>query len=164
MAFSNLSTVPSDSILGLMAAFQADTASDKIDLTVGVYRDEQGNTPVMAAVAEAEAALVGERQSKAYLPVLGAGGFLDTMRELVVGRELAGLEERLGIMQTPGGCGALRVGAELFALAQPGKPVYVGAPTWANHHNLISGAGVAIATHPYYDPATTPSRTRVDVE
>ena len=152
MAFSTLDTVANDSILGLMAEFQADRASDKVDLTVGVYRDEYGNTPVMAAVAEAEAALVRERQSKAYLPVLGVREFLDTISELVVGPALPGLGERVGIMQTPGGCGALRLGSELFALAQPGKPVYVSTPTWANHHNLISGAGVVVESHPYYDP------------
>ncbi len=153
MVFAALDTAPSDSILGLMAAYQADRAIDKIDLTVGVYRDERGMTPVMAAIAAAEAQLVRERQSKAYLPVLGAGEFLDSMRELVIGPGLPALGERIGIIQTPGGCGALRLGAELFALAQPGKPVYVSDPTWANHYNLLTGAGLTVATHPYYDPA-----------
>ncbi len=154
MAFSTLGTVASDSILGLMAAFQADPATDKIDLTVGVYRDEHGRTPVMAAVAEAEAALVREGESKTYLPVLGSREFLDAMRELVVGPALPALGDRIGIMQTPGGCGALRAGAEVFALAQPGKPAYVSTPTWANYSNLISGAGLRIETHPYYDPSS----------
>ena len=152
MAFSTLGTVPSDSILGLMAAFQADPARDKVDLSVGVYRDEQGRTPVLSAVARAEAAIVREQTSKAYLPVLGPREFLEPMRELVAGPELPALRDRLGIMQTPGGCGALRVGAELFALAQPGKPALVSSPTWANHYSLITGAGVPMEKHPYYDP------------
>ena len=152
MGFSSLGTVPADSILGLMAEFQADAAREKVDLSVGVYRNESGRTPVMAAVARAEKAIVREQTSKAYLPVLGSPEFRAAMRELVAGPELNGLGERLGIMQTPGGCGALRVGAELFAMAQPGKPAYVSSPTWPNHFNLISGAGVPIETHPYYDP------------
>ena len=152
MAFSTLDTVPSDSILGLMAEFQADPAADKVDLTVGVYKDDDGHTPVMTAVARAEASIVREQASKAYLPVLGPREFLEPMRDLVVGPELPALGDRLGIALTPGGCGALRVGADLFALAQPGKPAYVSSPTWPNHYNLISGAGVPIETHPYYDP------------
>ena len=152
MSFSNLDRVPSDSILGLMAEFQADPAGGKVDLTVGVYRDDSGRTPVMTAVARAEALVCREQSSKAYLPVLGPGEFLEPMRELVAGPELPALESRLGIALTPGGCGALRVGAELFALAWPGKPAYVSSPTWPNHYNLISGAGVPIETHPYYDP------------
>ena len=164
MTFSNLDRVPSDSILGLMAEFQADPAVDKVDLTVGVYRDEAGHTPVMAAVARAEEAIVREQTSKAYLPVLGPRDFLEPMRELVAGPELAGLEDRLGIMQTPGGCGALRVGAELFALAQPGKPAYLSSPTWPNHDNLIAGAGVPIESHPYFDPVRHCLRWRAMAE
>ena len=152
MTFSNLDRVPSDSILGLMAEFQADPAGDKVDLTVGVYRDDQGRTPVMTTVARAEEAIIREQASKAYLPVLGPGEFLEPMRELIAGPELPAIESRLGIALTPGGCGALRVGAELFALAQPEKRAYVSSPTWPNHYNLISGAGVSIETHPYYDP------------
>ncbi len=152
MTFSTLDTVPSDSILGLMAEFQADPAVDKVDLTVGVYRDEHGRTPVMTAVARAEEAIVREQASKAYLPVLGPGEFLEPMRALIAGPQLPAIESRLGIALTPGGCGALRVGAELFALAQPGKSACVSSPTWPNHYNLISGAGVPLETHPYYDP------------
>jgi len=151
MAISTLDAVPSDAILGLMAAFEADQAADKVDLSVGVYRDDDGRTPVLSAVAQAEAAVIAEQTSKSYLPVLGPREFLEPMRELVAGPVLPAVKDRLGIALTPGGCGALRAGAELFALANPGKPAFVGSPTWPNHFGLIRGAGVRMETFPYYD-------------
>lgn len=151
MSLENLTHVSSDSILGLAQAFRRDPASEKIDLTVGVYRDDEGQTPVMQAVAEAERALLAAQTTKSYLPPAGAPGYRRRLRQLVLGALDAGLADRTGVLQTTGGCGALRIGAELFARAQPGKPVYLSDPTWGNHHGLVSGAGLTVRTYPYFD-------------
>jgi aspartate/tyrosine/aromatic aminotransferase len=152
MAFEILEPVPADAILGLMTAFQADPAPDKVDLTVGVYRNAEGLTPVIGAVAAAEQRLTAQQKTKAYLPPIGDAGFCRGMRRLVLGNQAESLEARTAVIQAPGGCGALRLGAELFTRAQPGQAVYLSVPTWGNHHGLMSGAGLPIKTYPYYDP------------
>lgn len=153
MTFETLRPLPPDAILGLMAEFQADPASDKTDLTVGVYREEDGSTPVLAAVDAAEQALFGDQTTKSYLPPAGVGGFLNGMRNLVLGEIAERLESRTAVIQTPGGCGALRLGAELFTRAEPGRAVYLSDPTWGNHRPLLAGAGLPIENYPYYDGA-----------
>ncbi|MCY3987909.1 MAG: aminotransferase class I/II-fold pyridoxal phosphate-dependent enzyme [Gammaproteobacteria bacterium] len=140
MPFESLTAVRSDSILGLATAFLQDKAAGKIDLTVGVYRDDRGQTPVMSAVAEAERAIIAAQTTKSYLPPIGLPGYRSRIRRLVLGDLDDELADRTGVLQTTGGCGALRIGAELFARAQPGKPVYLSDPTWGNHHGLMSGA------------------------
>ena len=152
MTFARLDPVPPDPILGLMEAFAADPAAEKTDLTVGVYRDDSGRTPVMRAVAAAERALFAAQSTKAYLPPAGVAGFLRGVRGLVLGPLAEGLESRTAAIQTPGGCGALRLGAELFTRADPGRKVYLSEPTWGNHRALMAGAGLEIETYPYYDP------------
>ena len=155
MTFASLAPVPPDPILGLMEAFTGDPAAGKIDLTVGVYRDDSGHTPVMGAVANAERELFAAQATKAYLPPAGVAGFLRGLRHLVLGSSLAeGLEARSAAIQTPGGCGALRLGAELFARAEAGRKVYLGGPTWGNHGALMTGAGLSIEEYPYYDPTS----------
>ncbi len=152
MIFARLEPVPPDPILGLMEAFAGDPAPGKIDLTVGVYRDDSGRTPVMRAVADAERDLFALQSTKAYLPPAGVAGFLHGVRRLVLGPLAEGLEPRTAAIQTPGGCGALRLGAELFARAEPGRKVYLGEPTWGNHRALMDGAGLSIEGYPYHDP------------
>ena len=152
MTFGSLQAVPPDPILGLMEAFTGDPAEGKIDLTVGVYRDDSGRTPVMRAVADAERDLFAAQATKAYLPPAGVAGFLQGLRALVLGPLAETLESRTAAIQTPGGCGALRLAAELFARAEPGRKVYLGEPTWGNHAALMNGARLAIETYPYYDP------------
>ncbi len=153
MTFAALDPVPPDPILGLMEAFAADSAAEKIDLTVGIYRDDAGRTPVMRAVASAERDLFTAQATKAYLPPAGVAGFLDGMRHLVLGAVTERVESRIAAIQTPGGCGALRLGAELFARAEPGRRVYLAEPTWGNHGPLMTGAGLSPEAYPYYDMA-----------
>ena len=151
MTFASLDPVPPDPILGLMEAFAGDPAAGKIDLTVGVYRDDEGSTPVMQAVAAAERELFVAQATKAYLPPVGVAGFLYGLRRLVLGPSAEGLESRTAAIQTPGGCGALRLGAELFGRAEPGRKVYLAEPTWGNHGALMTGAGLSTEGYPYYD-------------
>ncbi len=150
--FSTLQLLQSDSILGLMSVVAADPAAEKLDLTVGVYRDASGVTPVMQAVACAERALIAEQTSKSYLPPLGVAGFTDGLADFVFGAEREGLRHRTVSIQTPGGCGALRVGGELLKRSNAQPTVLISRPTWGNHRGRLSGVGARLETYAYYDP------------
>jgi aspartate aminotransferase len=153
--FEQLQALPADPILGLSAAYQQDTNPLKVDLGVGVYKDEQGNTPVLNAIREAQQRLHAEETSKAYLPPAGPAGFNEQMQNLMFGVDHAAQRDgRVHTIQTPGGCGALRVAAELIQLAKPGASIWVSTPTWANHIPLLGSAGLQLKEYPYYDAAT----------
>jgi aspartate aminotransferase len=144
-----------DPILGLMAAFRADADPHKVDLGVGVYRDDQGDTPIPKAVRLAEQAVLARQNTKSYVAAAGNPGFNQAMERLVFGAEHAALSGgRVRTIQAPGGCGALRLGAELIRAASPDSVVHVSTPTWANHIPLLSGCGLKLERYPYFDPAT----------
>ncbi|MGD8175693.1 aromatic amino acid transaminase [Marinimicrobium sp. ARAG 43.8] len=150
--FASLSLLPNDPILGLSIAFQRDTHPNKVDLGVGVYRNASGVTPVMAAVREAEQWLLREETSKGYTPPDGYPGSNQAVRELALGLDHPALAAgRVATVQTPGGCGALRLAAELVQRASPGAQVWVSNPTWANHGPLLGNAGLSLKEYPYYD-------------
>ncbi len=153
--FEVLPALAPDPILGLSAAFKADTNPHKIDLGVGVYKDEQGNTPIVKAVAEAQTRLLASETSKTYITPQGVQGFIDGMLELLLGKgNPAVVEGRVAAVQAPGGCGALRILAELLKRCNDNAKVWVSDPTWANHIPLIGTAGLALETYPYFDKAT----------
>jgi aspartate/tyrosine/aromatic aminotransferase len=152
MIFANLEQLPPDPILGVTAAFRADPSPDKIDLGVGVYRDEKGETPVPAAVREAERAMLAAQRTKTYVGPAGNLEFNRLIVEMALGPVAAGLRERTATIQTVGGCGALRLGAELINASQPGSVMHVSDPTWANHEPLLGSSGLKLARYPYYDP------------
>jgi aspartate aminotransferase len=153
--FEVLPALAPDPILGLSAAFKADTNPHKIDLGVGVYKDEQGNTPIVKAVAEAQTRLLASETSKTYITPQGVQGFIDGMLELLLGKgNPAVVEGRVAAVQAPGGCGALRILAELLKRCNDNAKVWVSDPTWANHIPLIGNAGLALETYPYFDKAT----------
>jgi aspartate aminotransferase len=154
MIFANLEKLPPDPILGVTTAFRADPAPGKIDLGVGVYRDDAGNTPVPAAVRDAERALLEGQVTKTYVGPMGNPEFNQRMVEMALGPVAAGLKERTTTIQTVGGCGALRVGAELIRASQPDAIVHVSDPTWANHEPLLGSSGLALERYPYYEAAT----------
>lgn len=154
MTLEKLKEIPADAILGLMTAYQADNFADKIDLTVGVYRDDNGKTPVMRAVAESERRLIEAQTSKAYLPPLGVSGFRDGIRHMIFGPLNESISTRAAVLQTAGGCGALRVAAEMYIRTRTGETVWLSQPTWPNHRGLLSAAGLALETYPYYQPDT----------
>ena len=150
--FDALQALPPDPILALTPAYRADPNPDKIDLGAGVYKDEQGNTPVMRAVKKAERILLAEQDSKVYVGPGGAAGFNDAIASLAFGGKLKQtLGERRVTLQTPGGCGGLRLAAEFIAQANPEASVWVSDPTWPNHMPLLGAAGLKIAKYPYYD-------------
>lgn len=153
--FENLQALPEDPILGLMAAFRADTATRKIDLGVGVYKDEHGKTPVLAAVRAAERAVLADQQTKTYTGPGGNDQFNSLMAELVLGGKHSAItSRRVRALQAPGGCGALRLGAELLTITGSKPTIHVSDPTWANHVPLLSGAGLKLEKYPYFDART----------
>jgi aspartate aminotransferase len=154
MIFANLEKLPPDPILGVTAAFRADPSPDKIDLGVGVYRDDHGNTPVPAGVREAERALLAEQRTKTYVGPAGNAEFNERIVELALGPVAREVRDRTATIQTVGGCGALRLGAELIRASRPDAVVHVSDPTWANHEPLLGSSGLALQRYPYYDPAT----------
>ena len=149
--FENLQTLAPDPILGLMADFRADTNPRKVDLGVGIYKDADGNTPVLQSVKAAESYLLRKQASKAYVGPAGNSEFNALLQSLLLGASHpAVLSGRAVSVQMPGGCGALRAGAELIVRARPGATLWVSDPTWANHIPLLGSAGLRIVTYPYY--------------
>jgi len=150
--FESLKPVGMDPILGLMAAFRADTRATKIDLGVGVYQDDRGRTPVMASVKEAEAQLMELETTKSYQGIAGDPEYNQRILQLLFGAGHSILDSgRIKTIQAPGGSGALRVGAEVIQRARPGAKLWVGVPTWPNHIPLLGGAGFEIVEYPYYN-------------
>jgi aspartate aminotransferase len=153
--FEKLELISADSILGLMAAFRADPDPRKVDLGVGVFRDDRGETPVLASVRTAETALIAEQTTKSYVGPTGNPGFNQQMEQLVFGAAHPVLKAgRLRTVQAPGGCGALRLGAELIRAAAPDSVVHVSTPTWANHVPLLGNSGLRLERYPYFDAQT----------
>ena len=148
--FDRLEAQPSDSLLAIIGMVNADPREDKIDLGVGVYKDSAGNTPILRAVKAAERVLLETQVTKSYLGSEGDVRFVRLMKELVFG-EGAAPDDRIVGLQTPGGCGALRLGAELIKATGAGARIYVGQPTWPNHNPLIGAAGVEMVDYLYYD-------------
>jgi len=151
--FETLTRVPVDPILGVSAAFQKDDTPNKVDLGVGVYKDEAGKTPVPRAVKRAEQELIAAQTSKTYLSPVGNPGFNAEVAQLTLGSDYAGRKSDLSLAQAPGGSGALRLGAALLEAARPGSTIYVSDPTWANHIPLLGTAGLKVERYPYYDAA-----------
>jgi aspartate aminotransferase len=153
--FERLELITADTILSLMAAFRADPDPRKVDLGVGVYRDDRGETPIPAAVRKAESVLLARQTTKTYVGPAGNLGFNQEMASLVLGSGHEALvAKRVRTIQCPGGCGALRLGAELIRYASPESVVHVSDPTWVNHVPLLSGSGLKLERYPYYDPAS----------
>jgi aspartate aminotransferase len=153
--FEQLQALAPDPILGLMAEYRRDPATNKIDLGVGVYKDEEGNTPVLDSVKAAERAVLSAQTTKVYVGPAGNPGFNVAMTALVLGAEDAATAAgRVRTVQGCGGCATLRVGAELIRAAKPDAVVHVSDPTWANHVPLLGNAGLKLEPYPYYDAAT----------
>lgn len=152
--FELLPLAPPDSILGLTEAFRADPNPNKINLSVGVYKDEQGNTPILDCVKLAERRLLESEKSKGYLSIEGHAEYAARVQELLFG---AGSEilasKRAVTAQTPGGTGSLRVAADFLKKHFPLARVWTSAPTWANHPAIFKAAGQETEFYPYIDPA-----------
>src|SRR3954447_25455199 len=145
----DLPEVRNDSLLALIALASADPRPNKIDVGVGVFRDAVGNTPILKVIKEAEQRLVDTQVTKAYLGSAGDVRFAELLRPILLGHHAS--DDLITGLQTPGGCGALRLGFELIATANPGARVFVGTPTWPNHPPIISSVGLGQVDYPYYE-------------
>ncbi|MDO3385274.1 amino acid aminotransferase [Gilvimarinus sp. SDUM040013] len=150
--FDALPLLPADPILGLSAAYHGDTNPNKVDLGVGVYKTEDGLTPVLQAVSKAEALLLKEQTTKTYTAPAGIAGANLAAQRLAFGSEHSAINgQRIATVQTPGGCGALRLAAELIKKTRTNARIWVSTPTWANHMPLLGSAGIELIEYPYYD-------------
>ena len=148
-SLADLPPVQSDSLLALIAMCNADPRADKIDVGVGVFRDGAGNTPILKVIKQAEQQLHDTQVTKAYLGSAGNTRFTELLRPIALGPHAK--DERIAGLQTPGGCGALRLGFELLALVNREARVHVGTPTWPNHPPIINAVGLKVTEYPYYE-------------
>lgn len=150
--FAQLQPVATDPILGLMAAYKEDPNPNKVDLGVGVYKDEQGHTAVLKCVKEAEALRLKNEDSKTYIGMAGDLSFNSHIEKLAFGNgHKVLLANRVTTAHTPGGTGALRVAAEFIKKANPNATIWVTSPTWANHISMFKAAGLNVKEYTYYD-------------
>jgi len=153
--FEQVSMAAADPILGLTDAFKKDARSEKINLGVGIYKNESGQTPILATVKEAEKRLLATEKTKSYLTIEGIAAYGNAVQKLLFGADSDIIANgRARTAQVPGGTGALRTGAD-FAIKKLGiRRVWVSNPTWANHGNVFTTAGLKVESYDYYNPET----------
>jgi aromatic-amino-acid transaminase len=153
--FAKIEAAPPDPILGLTEAFNADTNPNKVNLGVGVYYDDSGKIPLLAAVRAAEKARLEALPARGYQPIEGPANYNQAVQNLLFGQNAALVEEgRVVTIETLGGTGALKVGADFLKRLLPEAKVYISDPSWENHRALFEAAGFAVASYPYYDAAS----------
>ncbi len=151
--WKNIQPAPPDSILGLTEQFKKDQNPAKVNLGVGVYKDNDGNTPILGAVKKAEQALLASQTTKSYLPISGDPAYAKAVRKLIFGENSDVLSSSRAVtVHAPGGTGALKVGADLLKRFKPQARVWVSSPTWANHNGIFGDAGFEIDSYIYYNP------------
>jgi len=153
--WKSVTAAPADAILGLTEAFKKDENPNKVNLGVGVYITDEGTTPILGCVKDAERVLLGTEMSKNYMPITGDPVYASCVQRLLFGpdSEVIG-SERATTAHAPGGTGALRIGAELLKSFRPNSSAWLSAPTWVNHNGIFNAAGFQLKHYPYYDAAT----------
>jgi aspartate aminotransferase len=149
--FEPLESLPADALLGIMTLFRADQDPKKVDLSVGVYQDDAGRTPVLDCVKRAEQEIFDAQQTKTYVAIAGNAGFNRGVEELLYANGAALAEGRVATVQAPGGSGALSVAGHLMARARPNTKIYLSDPSWPNHLPLLKLSGLKLEQYPYYD-------------
>ncbi|MGB6008167.1 aromatic amino acid transaminase [Castellaniella sp.] len=153
--FAHIPPFAGDPIFELGNACRRDPRADKVNLTVGLYYDEDGRIPVLQCVQQAEARLAQQARPRTYLPIEGLEPYRLAVQRLVFGADSPALrDQRVATIQSVGGTGALKVGADFLHAAYPDSAVWISDPAWDNHFAIFSGAGIATHRYPYYDPAT----------
>ncbi len=152
--FEQVTAAPPDSILGLTEAFKKDPRPEKFNLSVGVFKDDKGRTPVLKCVKEAERRLLESESSKTYLSIEGSPEYGRAVRELMFAAEHEIVRSnRACTAHCPGGTGALRVAADFVKKMFPTATAWFSTPTWPNHQGIFKSAGLAVASYPYFDAA-----------
>ncbi|CAM7879518.1 MULTISPECIES: aromatic amino acid transaminase [Enterobacter] len=164
--FQKVDAYAGDPILSLMERFKEDPRSDKVNLSIGLYYNEDGIIPQLNAVAEAEARLnAAPHGASLYLPMEGLNAYRNTIAPLLFGADHAVLaQKRVATIQTLGGSGALKVGADFLKKYFPDSGVWVSDPTWENHVAIFEGAGFEVATYPWFDSETNGVRVEALLE
>ncbi len=153
--FAAVEMAPRDPILGLNEAFAADNRAEKVNLGVGVYYDDSGKIPLLAAVRTAEKARLEAMPPRGYQPIEGAATYNSAVQNLLLGKDSALLAKgQVVTIEALGGTGALKVGADYLKRLLPGATVFISDPSWENHRALFESAGFPVENYPYYDPAT----------
>lgn len=153
--FQSVTLAPPDAILGLAEAFAKDPNPAKINLSIGVFTDETGKTPVLKTVKEAERRLLEGENSKSYLPIDGSPAYAQVVQTMLFGSGHEAIaSKRATTSHTPGGTAALRVAADFIKRNFPQATVWLPDPTWPNHPQIFEAAGVASRTFPYFDSAS----------
>ncbi|PHM61792.1 amino acid aminotransferase [Xenorhabdus ishibashii] len=154
--FQNVDAYAGDPILSLMEEFKNDPRTEKINLSIGLYYDEQGITPKLQAVATAEVQMKALPPSASlYLPMEGLLAYRTAVQELLFGKDHPLLsQQRIATIQTLGGSGALKVGADFLHRYFPDSEVWCSDPTWENHAAIFAGAGIKVNYYPYFDDKT----------
>lgn len=153
--FEAIAAAPADAILGLTVAFQKDPSPTKVNLGVGVFKDASGATPILASVKAAEARVLESAKTKSYMPIGGDPAYGKLVQDMILGEgHEASASGRVRTAHTPGGTGALRVGADFLKKCHPSATVWISKPTWANHRGIFQAAGFRVEEYPYYDPQT----------
>ena len=164
--FQNVDAYAGDPILSLMERFKEDPRSDKVNLSIGLYYNEEGIIPQLQAVAEAEARLNAvPHGASLYLPMEGLNAYRKTIAPLLFGADHPVLaQKRVATIQTLGGSGALKVGADFLKKYFPDSGVWVSDPTWENHVAIFEGAGFNVETYPWFDSETNGVRVEALLE
>lgn len=153
--FSPVEMAPRDPILGLNEAFNADPRANKVNLGVGVYYDDNGKVPLMRAVQAAEEVRVAEHAPRTYLPIEGLAPYDLAVQKLLLGADSPLLDSgRVVTVQSIGGTGALKLGADFLQRLAGKNLVAISDPSWENHRSLFEAANYDVVSYPYYDPAT----------
>lgn len=147
--WNEVEAAPADAILGLTEAFKNDARPEKVNLGVGVYKDEAGATPVLNSVKAAERKLLEAEATKSYMPIAGDAAYGAAVQTMIFGDVC----DRAATVHTPGGTGALRLAGEVLK-AFSSKTIWVSNPTWANHKNIFAASGLTIQDYPYYNAET----------
>ncbi|MEZ8824346.1 aromatic amino acid transaminase [Vibrio amylolyticus] len=150
--FSHLSEPTLDPILSLSIAYRQDERPDKVDLGIGVYRNSQGETPIMEAIKQAQDIVVETQKTKAYVGLAGCEEFNQSMTDLLLSGTSA--MDRVATIQTPGASGALRMLGDLMKLAQPDTTVWISNPSYVNHKPVMEAAGLKVKYYSYFSPST----------
>ncbi len=153
--FAHVQPYAGDPIFALVDAFNADRRPHKVNLSIGIYFDEQGRLPVLPSVQQAEARILAAGGAKPYLPMEGDADCRAQVQALLFGPDHTAVADgRAATVQTIGSSGGLKVGADFLKTWLPEAGVWVSDPTWDNHRSMFEGAGFAVSTYPYYDAAS----------
>ncbi|MBL8302239.1 MAG: aspartate/tyrosine/aromatic aminotransferase [Ideonella sp.] len=153
--FQHVEPYPGDPILSLNEAFQKDPRPHKINLSIGIYFDDDGRIPMLPSVRAAEHRVVNAAGPRPYLPMEGAANFRSAVQALLFGADHAALKaSKVVTIQAVGSSGGLKVGADFIKRYFPDSAVYLSDPTWDNHRAVFEGAFIECRSYPYYDPAT----------